>query len=188
MHILLKNILKENKNTEHIQFYCDMDGVLVDMDGGFKKISDGLLPKEYEKLNGRNSFWKIVNKHPTFWIDLEPLPGASDLWKYIKNNFTSIPPVILTAGQGNRIEEQKKAWIKRYIDSTVEVILADSGVLKPTYAINKSNSAITHLLLDDMEKNIVAWKNSGENYKAVQHENNEKSKYEIDNIIKNGKN
>ena len=76
-NILLKNLIREiadtNESTLKCQCYVDMDGVLVDMDGGFKNISGGLLPKDYEAKNGKNSFWKLINKYPNFWIDLEPL-------------------------------------------------------------------------------------------------------------------
>ena len=41
MHILLKSLLKEveEENSVKYQFYCDMDGVLVNMDKGFKDLS-----------------------------------------------------------------------------------------------------------------------------------------------------
>ena len=54
MHILLKDLLKEEeeKSALQVQLYVDMDGVLVDMDAGFKELSDGLAPREYEELTG----------------------------------------------------------------------------------------------------------------------------------------
>ena len=55
MHILLKDLLKEEeKSALQVQLYVDMDGVLVDMDAGFKELSDGLAPREYEEKNGKN--------------------------------------------------------------------------------------------------------------------------------------
>lgn len=187
MHILLKSLLKEMKEQEQspikYQFYCDMDGVLVDMDGGFKKISGGLLPKEYEEKNGKNSFWTIVNKHPNFWIDLEPLPDSKVLWDYIKDNFKDPLPVVLSAGQGNRITEQKTAWIRKHIDPRVRVIIASSGVNKSKYIINGSDTGVTHILLDDMDKNITAWENSGKNRIALLHKNAADSIKLIQSII-----
>lgn len=175
MHVLLKSLLKEMKEQEQsaikYQFYCDMDGVLVDMDGGFKKISGGMLPKEYEAKNGKNSFWKIVNRYPNFWIELEPLPDAKILWDYIKDSFKSPLPVVLSAGQGTRITEQKTAWIRKHIDPSVKVIIANSGVNKPQYIVNGTAPNLTHILLDDTDKNITAWENSGENRIALLHKN-----------------
>lgn len=173
MHILLKNILKEVEETDPLkyQFYCDMDGVLVDMDGGFKKISGGLSPKDYETKNGKNSFWKIVNQYPNFWIELEPLPDAKVLWDYIKETFEDPLPVVLSAGQGDRIKEQKTAWIRKHIDPSVQVIIAASGIRKPQYVIGGTDPNITHILLDDTDKNITAWENSGDKRIALLHKN-----------------
>lgn len=177
MHILLKNILKEieEANPVKYQFYCDMDGVLVDMEKGFKAISGGLSPKDYEAKNGENSFWPLINKHPNFWIDLEPLPDAKILWDYIKDNFKNPPPVILSAGNVQKnptIKTQKEAWIRKHIDPNVRVILAMSGELKPQNIINGGDIGIVHILLDDTEKNIIAWENSGQkNRIGIKHKN-----------------
>lgn len=185
MHILLKSLLKEveEQNPLKYQFYCDMDGVLVDMDGGFKKISGGLLPKEYEAKNGKNSFWTLVNQYPNFWIDLEPLPDAKILWDYIRDNFKNPPPVVLSAGQGTRIKEQKTAWIRKHIDPSVRVIIATSGVNKPQYIINGATTNLTHILLDDTNKNITAWENSGKGRIALLHRNAADSINLIQSII-----
>lgn len=174
MHILLKDLLKEvddmgeEPSPLKVQFYCDMDGVLVDMDGGFKKISGGLLPKEYEAKNGKGAFWKIIGQHPNFWIDLEPTPDAKVLWDFIKDNFKDPLPVILSAGQGARITEQKTAWIRKHIDPSVKVIIAASGVKKPNYILN-TTGRITHFLLDDTQKNIDAWDNEALHRIALLH-------------------
>lgn len=185
MHILLKSLLKEveEQNPLKYQFYCDMDGVLVDMDGGFKKISGGMLPKEYEAKNGKNSFWKLVNKYPSFWIDLDPLPDAKVLWDYIRDNFKNPAPVILSAGQGDRIKEQKTAWIRKHIDPSVRVIIASSGINKPQYIINGTDTNTTHMLLDDTDKNITAWENSGDKRIAFLHKNAADSIKFIQSII-----
>jgi hypothetical protein len=183
MHILLKNILKEveEKSPLKYQFYCDMDGVLVDLEKGFKAVSGGLSPKEYEDKNGKNTFWKVVNQHPNFWIDLEPMPDAKILWDYINDNFKNPRPVILSAGIGSRIKEQKTQWIRNHIDPTVQVIISSSGVKKPQYIIDRTDIQLTHILLDDTDKNITAWENSGPNRIALLHKNAASS---IENIKK----
>lgn len=188
MHILLKNLLKESDDDSEesslkIQFYCDMDGVLVDMDGGFKKIADGMTPKEYEAKHGNNSFWEIVGKHPNFWIDLDPLPDAKVLWKFIKENFTDPKPVILSAGQGSRIAQQKTAWIRKHIDPNVQVIIAPSGVQKPNKIINVPGTVTKHFLLDDTKKNIDAWENKQLFRDAWLHKNAADSINHISNVV-----
>ena len=176
MHILLKDLLKEavdnegDENPLKVQVYCDMDGVLVDMDKGFKELSGGLLPKEYEEKNGKNSFWKLVNSKPNFWIDLEPTPDAQVLWKFIKDNFKDPKPVILSAGQGPRITQQKTQWIRQHIDPSVQVIIAASGPKKPNYVLNLQGR-VTHVLVDDTPKNIEVWNNEEKHRVAILHKN-----------------
>jgi 5'(3')-deoxyribonucleotidase len=188
MHILLKDLLKEEEDKEgdesplKIQFYCDMDGVLVDMDGGFKKLSGGLTPKEYEAEHGKSSFWKLVNKDPNFWINLEPMPDAKTLWDFIKDNFKDPVPVILSAGQGARVVEQKTAWIRKHIDPSVKVIIAASGVKKPEYIL-KTDGMVTHLLLDDTPKNIDAWDNEANHRIALLHKDAASSIKNISDIL-----
>jgi mitochondrial fission protein ELM1 len=185
MHILLKNLLKEveEKSPLKYQFYCDMDGVLVNLDKGFKAISGGLSPQEYEAKNGKNTFWNVVNKNPNFWVELEPLPDAKVLWDYIKDTFKDPPAVILSAGQGTRIKEQKTAWIRKHIDPSAQVIIASSGVKKPQYIIDRADVRLTHILLDDTDKNITAWENSGENRIAILHKDAASSINKIKQIV-----
>lgn len=173
MHILLKNVLKEveEKSPLQIQMYVDMDGVLVNLDKGFKEVSGGLLPKEYEDKNGKNTFWKVVNKYPNFWLDLEPMADATVLWDFIRDNFKTPVPVILSAGQGTRIAEQKTSWIRKHIDPSVRVIIASSGVKKPNYILQDPTKRITHLLLDDTQKNIDVWDNPELHRVAILHKN-----------------
>ena len=171
MHILLKDIIKEveEKSPLKIQIYCDMDGVLVDMEKGFKEISGGLSPKEYETKNGKNSFWKVIAKKPTFWLDLEPIPDSKVLWSYIHNTFKNPQPVILSAGQGNNLKSQKTQWIRNHIDPSVQVIISTKGTEKPNYRINPQDENILHVLVDDTPANITAWQNSGKNCIAILH-------------------
>ena len=166
-----------------------MDGVLVNMDKGFKDISGGLSPKDYEAKNGKHSFWTLVSKYPNFWINLEPLPDAKILWNYIKNNFKNPAPVILSAGDEQKnptIGIQKEKWIRRHIDSKVQVIIADKGINKPNYIIASPVSTI-HILLDDTQENIDAWKNSGDNRVGLPHKNAAESIKLIQDIISNKK-
>lgn len=202
MPILLKDILKEIEQPQDllkIQFYCDMDGVLVDMEEGFKKISGGLSPKAYEATHKDdvNAFWNLINqidpatkklKYPNFWFDLKPLPDAKILWDYIQDNFKTPLPVILSAGDEEKnptIEEQKTQWIRKqtYIDPSVQVLIADKGTNKPNYILNPSDKSIIHMLLDDTPENITAWEGRGSNMFAILHIDAASSIPKIKNIL-----
>jgi hypothetical protein len=147
MHILLKDLLKEEEENSplKVQIYLDMDGVLVDMENGFKELSDGLSIEDYSK---KKSFWKLIATKPNFWIDLKPMPDARVLWEFIQKNFKDPVPVILSAGQGNAVESQKEQWIRNNIDSSVEVIIAPSGKDKALSSLNLQGN-VSHVLIDD---------------------------------------
>ena len=170
MHILLKDLLKEEeeKSALQVQLYVDMDGVLVDMDAGFMELSDGLAPREYEEKNGKSSFWKLIASKPNFWIDLKPTKDAKILWDFVRENFKNPPPVILSAGQGSSIFKQKTDWIRKHIDPSVKVIIASAGSKKPEYILN-TTGRVTHVLLDDTQKNIDVWDNVDLHRVAVHH-------------------
>ncbi len=173
MHILLKDLVKEQQVGDKdqpllVQIYCDMDGVLVDMEDGFKKLSGGLTPKEYEAKNGKSSFWKLIGRNPNFWIDLEPTADYKVLWDYIHTNFKEPKPVILSAGQGAKVVQQKTEWIRKHVDASVRVIIASGGVKKPDYTLNIPGR-VTHVLVDDTQKNIDAWQNKSDHHIAILH-------------------
>ncbi len=180
MSILLKDILKEveEKSPLQVQVYCDMDGVLVDMNKGFKKISGGYTAEDLknspefrgDKRAAQKKFWQLINRTPNFWLDLEPMPDAKILWDFIKDNFKNPVPVILSAGQGADIIAQKTAWIRKHIDPTVKVIIATAGTKKPEYIFQASpGQRITHVLVDDTQKNLDAWDNEARHQVAVHH-------------------
>jgi len=139
----------EEKSPLKIQIYLDMDGVLVDMEKGFKELSDGLSIEDYTKKNGPSSFWKLIATKPNFWIDLKPMPDARVLWEFIQKNFKDPVPVILSAGQEEAIKSQKKQWISNNIDSSVKVIIAPSGKDKARFALNLQEENVNHVLIDD---------------------------------------
>lgn len=195
MPMLLKNLLQEVEETPNlkIQIYCDMDGVLVDMDKGFRAISGGLGPKEYEAQHGKNTFWDVVNqkdpvtkkkKYPEFWFNLEPLVDYRELWNFIKLKSTTFPPVILSAGQGNDIKEQKEAWIRKHVDSTVRVIIAKKGIEKPNDIIDHGDPEVRHVLIDDTPVNITAWNNEKLHRIAILYKNPEQTKRDFDTKVK----
>ena len=191
MQILLKSLLKEveEKDPLKVQIYLDMDGVLVDMNGhwdeahpenshGFKKLSGGYSAedlKNHPELKGNHKaaqkrFWYLINREPNFWVNLKPKPDAKILWDFIKDNFKTPVPVILSAGQGSNLSAQKTAWIRKHIDPTVKVIIASAGPKKPEYIFQSSpGERITHVLVDDTQKNIDAWDNEAKHQVAILH-------------------
>jgi hypothetical protein len=188
MQILLRDILSEITSTEDpkdtplkVQIYCDMDGVLVDMDKGFKELSGGYTVDNYvDKFGGdrkiaQKNFWKLIGRKADFWSSLDPMPDASILWKFITDNFKDPVPVVLSAGQGSKLAQQKTEWIHRHFGPHVRVIIATKGVDKPNYILDngtpEEGQYITNVLIDDTQKNINAWDSEPKHRIAIFHKN-----------------
>ena len=94
--------------------YCDMDGVLVDFDKGYKNLT-GMTTDE-ANAKGRTAFWDPIHQAGAgFWIRLKWMPDGKQLWDYIK----SYNPELLSAPsreESSRIG--KFTWVKRNMSGT----------------------------------------------------------------------
>ena len=155
--------------------YCDLDGVLCDFDGAFRK----LIPEEelaslfedtqvqndlgnstftkYAIKHGWDATWKVIeDSGPTFFLDLEWLPDGKKLWNYLIKNFSNIE--ILTGSPLHKVGEwakyAKDTWCKREL-----------GDVKVNHKIGKLKQEFvkspTDILIDDANRNTRNWKASG---------------------------
>lgn len=199
MQILLTELLKEieEKSTLEVQIYCDMDGVLVDIDAGFKKISGGYSVDNFknspefggDEKRAKKRFWQLIDTTPNFWVNLPPTSDATVLWEFIRENFKSPLPVILSAGQGSDLARQKTEWIRNHIDPdpTVKVIIASAGPKKPEYIIKHPGKRVSHVLIDDTKKNIDVWNNTTLHRIAIPHTDAASSIKQLREFITNQK-
>ena len=153
--------------------YCDMDGVLCDFDQGYKDITG----KSTDEANaeGKSYFWKLFREsvgknEKAFWANLPWQSGGQELWNYIKSsnpNILSAPSVDFSLPQDQQLNPEfnqaiqgKKEWIAKNISGVNEEIFVPASQ-KSSFATSK------HILIDDMRKNIDAWKAAGG--KAILH-------------------
>ena len=62
--------------------YCDMDGVLVDFEKGYKELTNTTPSRSFD---GKASFWEPISKAGAqWWVDLDWMPDGQELWRYIK--------------------------------------------------------------------------------------------------------
>jgi 5'(3')-deoxyribonucleotidase len=191
MQILLKNILKEidEPDTLKTQIYMDLDGVLADLDKAFKKASGGYTAdtlKDDPQFKGdiklaKKRFWQIASK-PEFFFTLSPKPDALVLWQYVNRKFTDPKPVVLTAGQGSSIQQQKIRWVHKHLGPNVTVLIANKGAEKPNHIIEQPNTR--HILIDDMKKNIDVWNAPDRHRFGILHKNAAESIRLLDDITK----
>ena len=133
--------------------YCDMDGVLCD----FFSAASSHADRPIDQLSVRQ-LWTLVRQVPDFWFNLEWLPGARELWKLV-NEFdahilSSLAYSDPCSGPG------KLAWLEKNtgLTDTARIHLMSKRSHKQNYA---TVNGIPNILIDDYEKNINEWKESG---------------------------
>ena len=168
----LYKLISENKVSEYT-IYCDMDGVLCDFDQGYEKLTGESTDEANAK--GKSYFWKLFREsvgenEKDFWANLPWQPGGEELWNYIKSsspNILSAPAVDFNLPQDQQLNPEfnqaiqgKKEWISNNLNGVNKEIFVP--------APQKSSFAtLKHILIDDMQKNIDAWKAAGG--KAILH-------------------
>ena len=146
--IKLTDILKEIEEQKYT-IYCDMDGVLVDFDQGYKDLT-GMSTKEAD-AQGKEAFWSPIAKAgASFWIRLKWMPDGQQLWEYI-NQYN---PVLLSAPSKEESSKiGKRVWVKQNIPGT-KLILRPASQKQQFSGENK-------ILIDDRVDNIEQWRNKG---------------------------
>jgi len=134
------------------KLYCDMDGVLCDFDERFKKYSNGMPPREYERKYGKEKFWDLIDVQTglKFWVGMPWMPDGKELWDYIK----PYNPTLLSApSYNNNSRLGKRLWVRNNIPGT-KLILASRA-----NKVNYSNE--NSILIDDMPRTIEEWESGG---------------------------
>ena len=146
--------------------YCDMDGVLVDWyKGADKALVKHGLPKwqdsywdQYPGEKGQAIRWEVLNRESKFWVDLEFIPGAQQLWKFI---FPYHPHILSHASEYSPTAVvQKHQWLANHLrlnnNANIHIVLKRAD--KQRFAINNGRP---NVLIDDFAKNCNEWKAAG---------------------------
>jgi len=136
----------KTENKEY-KIYCDMDGVLVDFDKGYKDLTG----TEASFSTDPKQFWEPIQKAgAAFWIKLKWMPDGKQLWNYIQK----YNPELLSAPSRDESSKIGKfVWVKRNIPGTKLILRAAEQ--KQQFA--KPNA----ILIDDRADNIQRWKDAG---------------------------
>ena len=130
--------------------YCDMDGVLVDFNKGYKELT-GVDTTNY--VNSTPEFWQPVDERGAqWWANLEWMPDGKELWNYIKKyrpNILSSPSKSVSSRAG------KEAWIIMNLQNKFNNIH-----LYPRHEKQKF-AGENRILIDDLEKTIKEWDKAG---------------------------
>jgi hypothetical protein len=136
-----------------MKLYVDMDGVLVDFEGGVRKhFGNSEKCSDFIKNMGSGEFWKRVSSIENFWEDLEPIGDVENIWKSLNNRFQHISILSSPSYSDPNCIPGKNRWIDKHIGQQ-GLRLFDNE--KHKYACPKS------ILIDDSQKNISKWEESG---------------------------
>jgi len=168
------NLLEADDENATV-IYCDMDGVLVDFDVGFKKISGGKSAEEFDNEGRSSEIWKLIFNDPpdngiTWWSTLPKLQDCDVLWKFITS--LRYPVKILSStsskkSKNNSADIGKRRWLATElvpVPQDQNIILVDSSDAKQQYALGPN-----HILIDDLPSNIAQWRAKGGT--AIEHKN-----------------
>ena len=130
------------------KIYCDMDGVLVDFDKGYLKLTGHKLTGEHRS---DDHFWDPINDAGyDFWNDLEWMSDGKRLWKYIEKHK---PEILSAPSRQNESRVAKHDWINRELPG-VHLILRSAKH-------KKDFATPTSILIDDRIENIQGWRDAG---------------------------
>ena len=165
--IKLLKLLEEIKTPYTI--FCDLDGVLVDFDRGYKELT-GKSTKHQNSQN-KDYFWKLFRDsldekgitEKQYWENLEWMSDGKQLWDYI----SPYNPYILTAPavnhdlpadlkyklEHNESKQGKLEWVKR-LPNMKKIYFKGSNFKQD---LSKPN----RILIDDREPTIQQWNVKG---------------------------
>jgi nicotinamide mononucleotide adenylyltransferase len=129
------------------KIYCDMDGVIVDFDKGYKELTG----RDASFDTPKEEFWAPISKAgASFWIKLKWMPDGKQLWNYIKG----YNPDLLSAPSREESSKMgKRIWVKREVPGAK--LILRSAERKQEFATPNS------ILIDDRADNIQRWKDAG---------------------------
>ena len=142
-------IFEAQENQPQYKIYCDMDGVIVDFEGGYEDLTGRNIRGQH--IKGDAAFWQpISDAGEDFWVNLEWMKDGKQLWDYIK----PYSPKLLSAPsreQSSRTGKEK--WVAEHLPNVP--LLLKAADQKQLYASPKS------ILIDDRVDNIKRWNDAG---------------------------
>ena len=149
--------------------FCDMDGVLVDFDEGYKELTG--VTTHHADSQGKDEFWRLFRdslkekgiSERSYWANLDWMPDGKQLWDYIKE----YNPYVLTAPsvnmdipfedrykmENNESMQGKTEWVQRL--PNMRKIYFRSASRKADFA------GPGKILIDDRKDTIDSWNANG---------------------------
>lgn len=150
-----ENVTEDEKElSQESEIYVDMDGVLADFFGAWKK----LIGKDWRNIDNIDDALQRIRDKDDFWLTIPKTENAMNLLGLVKKlkgkyNILSAP----LANDPNS-EPHKREWIKKHLKAfppSKVIITAD----KAKYATTADGTP--NILIDDFGQNINKWVAAG---------------------------
>jgi len=138
------------------QVFVDMDGVLADFFGSWKK----LVGKDWREIDAKDipAALQKIRDTKNFWLKIPPTPNAGKLLGLIKNLKGSYNILSAPLPDDPNSEPHKRAWIEKYLK-----VFPPSRVIithdKEKYATQSDGTP--NILIDDFGQNLDKWNAAG---------------------------
>lgn len=118
--------MSQNENNDNLVILVDMDGVLCDFDGGWRRDwnknypdkpiteepTSFYLEEAYSSFATEEEIVAIFNRKG-FFYDLDPMPGAIEAMRQMQDSGLNV--FICTAPMGSNTFMEKAEWVEHYL-------------------------------------------------------------------------
>lgn len=133
--------------------YLDLDGVLANFDKAAEEACGTDNIYKFEFVHGPEEFWKRCHASPTFFLDMEMMPGAELLLRATEGMDRTVLTALPSTGAAS-VDQQKRSWVQMHLGYGTPVITCQTKD-KPNYCQPGD------LLIDDRAINRKRWLDRG---------------------------
>ena len=131
--------------------YLDMDGVIVNL----MKGADAVVGGSFARFDS-DERWAKINNTKGFWANLDWMPNAKRLYKFVERYDTYI--LSAYSGRDPSSKNGKMKWLGKNTNFKSSKIKLVKRAQKKSYATTNGEP---NILIDDYIKNIQEWEAKG---------------------------
>lgn len=133
---------------------AEMGGDLDTQDPGQPIVFEDCV-KESDKKQPRRLMYQLISNNRKWWAELDWLPDGKELWEYIlKYN-----PSVATGPMGLNSKLGKRDWCNRELNLGKDKVIITHTKHEEIRKVLKRG--LIPLLIDDMPKYVIPWRNAG---------------------------